>query len=197
MGRCEKCGKKVTKIGKRSCKSDQKIKENNANNAQIINVDVIPDVIQTSAAANGVPQNGGAVVPSPATPIVVNGSVPGSGHSSSSAMLTGLTADEVKNILRGATDYAAETAEKQNAAQQHAQDDHGGRGKRKNKKQQKHQNVAKNNKINVNLALILTRASQVPTIATTQSVEQPIPQVPPTTASSNAVYAPHALYADV
>jgi len=118
MGRCQKCGKKVCKSSSRVCKSQNKNRENNANNAQIINVDVIPDTSQVLTPSNDNAQNNqansGQINPiqsqigsnggsfSPVQPIP--------GAAAAASPLGGLTAEEVKNLLKGATDFATEAS---------------------------------------------------------------------------------------
>lgn len=227
MGRCEKCDKKASKTSKRSCKSSNHIKENNANNAQIINVDVIPESSQvqdaaTSNAQNAVANNGTLVnspqplysqhVAAPSASAARRAPEDGAfdGGATAGAM-AGLTAEEVKNLLKGATDFATEAAgqgvdsdddddratgrgRRASASSSSSGCQCGGNKKKKNnskkcnqcnnqnetpgyksskksKKVNKRKEKAKNNKVNVNLALILTRSAQTPTLAAAQRAD--------------------------
>lgn len=207
MGRhCDQCGKKVSKSNNRSCKSEHKnknkVKENNANNAQIINVDVIPGSEQFQVPTNANAQennaNSGQIGTTqsqiggnagPFSPVIAN------------SPLGGLTAEEVKNLLKGATDFATEASGQSGFDQDHSvpvdDDDDHHKKKGKDRKRNRHHDGcddcgkkkckcssknkesfkskqkqnAKNNKVNVNLALILTRSSQTPTVASAQSAD--------------------------
>jgi len=204
MGRhCDQCGKKVSKSNNRSCKSEHKnknkVKENNANNAQIINVDVIPGSEQFQVPTNANAQenhaNSGQIGTSqsqiggnagPFSPVIAN------------SPLGGLTAEEVKNLIKGATDFASEASgqsgfdEDASVTSNDRNDKKKGKDRKRNHRdgcdecgkkkckcsnksnssyKSKQNQQAKNNKVNVNLALILTRSSQTPTVASAQSAD--------------------------
>lgn len=192
MGRCNKCGKKVSKSS-RVCKSKNKnkSKENNANNAQIINVDVVPENDQLLSPVNGNAQENNAN----SGQIDTRQSQIGNGafapfqqalpQSAAASPLGGLTAEEVKNLLKGATDYAAEATGQNgyaNSGCRECEDKHKQKSSKKSKKvnKNKQKQYAKNNKVNVNLAVILTRSSQTPTLTSAQSADNYNEQAPVT-----------------
>lgn len=193
MGRCG-CGKKDCKnstVCKKACKSKNKskIKENNNNNAFIVNVDQVPEQAQQNSALNAANQealaNSGQMgteqsqIGNNLGPFAPNqGFIP---QAAAAPVLGGISADEIRNLLKGATDYAAEAAGQ--AGQQFPEAYGGGCGggcgcgkkkckasNKRSKKTNKQKSIqkSKNNKINVNLAVLLTRSTQTPVLTTTQ-----------------------------
>lgn len=177
--------------GKRVCKSKnsnkQKNRESNANNAQVINVDLIPGQDQQALPINvNIPTNANTSASSDGT--IIPG-VAAAHATPAHPQFGGLTADELQKLMHGAAELSVDALHRGNHGRLGAStEDACGCEKKKCRKAgkckcdrpsgdrstvgSKNKNVdmtrINNKKVNINVAVIVTRSQQNPNMANIQ-----------------------------